>query len=149
MHPVSICRLHHNIVCLFHILRVFYKRSVMISDITRKQYFLCDIFFCHPHFNGWRSKQMSCIYETYFKSWTDFIHTIIITWCKMLHNIRCILHIIHWCDLRLSSTSCFTVSPFRLKLLYMSRILKHYITKIRCRLCSKYSSPETMIIQKR
>ena len=43
--------------------------------------------------------------------------------CKVLHDILCILHIVHRSHFRSSGSSCLSVLPLRLKFLNMCRIL--------------------------
>ena len=128
MYPVSVSRLHYDIICQICVAWIFYDRLIYISDIPRKDDLLRHITFCCPDFDTGRSKQMSDIGKTNLYPIADRDPFPIPARHEQFNRIQRILHHIHGLKFRFSCPSAFPVSPFCLKLLNMSAVTKHDIT---------------------
>ena len=147
--PVSVCRLHHNIIRCLGISRILQNWLVGVSKIARKYDgpFL-SIFPC-KNFYGRRPKQMANICKTHRHFITYMYSGIIRTWYKQSHCSQCIFHGIQRFIHLAAGSLCLAVSPFCLKLLDMCTVPQHNLAEIRCSLCCIHRSSESPGIQHR
>ena len=130
MHPVSICRFNQNIICFCHFLWILDNRLIQISHISGKYDFFGNVSLCDPHLDCRRAKKMPYIRKTNIYSVTQCNSLIIITRCQQFDCCIGIRHCIERLIFRSAASPCFTIPPFRLKLLNMGTVTQHDITQI-------------------
>ena len=146
MASVTVGRLHHDIIRIVKVYRIFDQRLIEISDITGKNNLFLFAVFVDDHFNACRSKQVSGIDKTYTDTFRRCDRLFIWTRNKILQDTHCIFHRICRYKLRLALTTSLTVTPFCLEHLDMGAVSKHNVTEMAGRLCRINRSLKTFCI---
>ena len=146
MASVTVGRLHHDIIRIVKIYRIFDQRLIEISDITGKNNLFLFTILVDDHFNACRSKQVSGIDKAYTDALCRCDCLFIWARDKILQNAQRILHCICRYKFRLALTTSLTISPFCLEHLNMGAVSKHNVTEMAGRLCRINRSLKTFCI---
>ena len=105
-------------------------QEVINETISGKYDLFGNVSLCDPHLDCRRAKKMPYIRKTNIYSVTQCNSLIIITRCQQFVCCIGIRHCIERLIFRSATSPCFTIPPFRLKLLNMGTVTQHDITQI-------------------
>ena len=129
MDAVAVGRLHYDIIGARRLFGIADKRSVYVSYISGKKKRRCFAVFSNIDINARRAEQMPRVLEAYPYPVKNFRALVISESFEKLYSLLSVLYCIKRRIPAFSRTRGAAVSPFRLKFLYMRRILQHYIAK--------------------
>ena len=129
MKAVAVGRLYNYIVRLLRLTRIFYKRTVQVAEIPRKNNFFGLPMFFRGDRYACRAEQMTRVGKFYRYAVAYPVLGIIPAGDKLLHSLFNVLRSIKRNIGSRAGPLCLTVAPAGLKFLNMRRVEQHYFAQ--------------------